>query len=391
MANEYFVSSGAPGTRSKGDSAPIRAQFSNVETAFEKMPVLAGFGKRFVRVNTAGTGLTSDTLLQDDGVKLTATGEITSTKTGQFLSRLNGGTNAQYMFIQNTSGNAMFGLEGSTAGGLIVGSAAYDAVVKGKTGITMSADDGATAHFRIRATGHVGFFGTNPTGFGNGWYSTQYPNGCATMVHNSIAEWNIMTNLYYTGAAWKLKSTGRGLNMKLNSVGGNPRFQLLLSESSTADATVTPVSIFSIDNDNNMICPQTYSNTTATAANVLIDSTGEFFRSTSSLRYKDVLRSMNLDEARQIVMNATPFLYASKCEKDDPRDTHWGLGAEDFVMLDSRFVMWGRNADGSRTPDGLQYERLSLPLIVMAQDFERRIAAIEARIQKNVRNHKKVI
>jgi len=44
MANEYLTPSGNPATSATGASAPIRANQTDVETAFDKLPALAGNG-----------------------------------------------------------------------------------------------------------------------------------------------------------------------------------------------------------------------------------------------------------------------------------------------------------------------------------------------------------
>jgi len=83
---------------------------------------------------------------------LGVSGTITSTlsSAGAVLAALSGGTNSQYLGIGNTSGNALFGVNGSTAS-LITGSTAYDTIIRGKTGISLSGDDGSTQTLRVTA------------------------------------------------------------------------------------------------------------------------------------------------------------------------------------------------------------------------------------------------
>jgi hypothetical protein len=56
-ANEYYDSTGAPKTRSEFSSSTIRDEFDDIESGFNKMPVLAGHGSNLVAVNAAGTAL----------------------------------------------------------------------------------------------------------------------------------------------------------------------------------------------------------------------------------------------------------------------------------------------------------------------------------------------
>lgn len=57
--SEYYNPSGAPGTSSSGASSVMRAEFTAIEAAFAKLPVLAGNGDFIVKVNTGGTALES--------------------------------------------------------------------------------------------------------------------------------------------------------------------------------------------------------------------------------------------------------------------------------------------------------------------------------------------
>jgi len=72
MANDYFTNSGYPTFNANGDSASARAEFALVTSGFDKLPSLAGFALRLVRVNAAGTALESVTtatakLIASDG------------------------------------------------------------------------------------------------------------------------------------------------------------------------------------------------------------------------------------------------------------------------------------------------------------------------------------
>ena len=55
MANPYYNATGSPGTKTKINSAPIRAEAAAVAAAFDKLPTLTALN--IVRVNAAGTGL----------------------------------------------------------------------------------------------------------------------------------------------------------------------------------------------------------------------------------------------------------------------------------------------------------------------------------------------
>lgn len=84
---------------------------------------------------------------------LTATSVAVNPATGNFLLCANGGANARYGAVVNTSGSIIWGVESSGGGSLIAGSTGYDAAVTGKTGLAFSANDGSNLHARLASTG----------------------------------------------------------------------------------------------------------------------------------------------------------------------------------------------------------------------------------------------
>jgi hypothetical protein len=115
--------------------------------------------------------------------------------------------------------------------------------------------------------------------------------------------------------------------------------------------------------------------TTASGANAHLASGSQnsLFRSTSSLRYKDVLQDMGPVDARTFVMGLRPFWYRSTAPVDDQDRVHPGFASEEVAALDDRFVF----RDGEGRPDGVAYDRLTVPLAAMVQDLERRVAQLE--------------
>lgn len=135
--------------------------------------------------------------------------------------------------------------------------------------------------------------------------------------------------------------------------------------------------------------------TTASAANAFIDSTtGRVSRSTSSLRYKTQVESV--DPAYNDIMSLRPVWYRSLSEADNPAWGWWGLIAEEVAEIDPRLVHWTYDSDqyedvdedGERQlkegaeprPDGVQYERLTVLLLDILQRWKGSIESLEARI-----------
>lgn len=78
MANDYYVKSGTPGQNAQGSSANMRAEFSAIEAAFDKMPDLTGSAGKYVRVNSGATGLEATSVLEIGQIKFPATQSASS-------------------------------------------------------------------------------------------------------------------------------------------------------------------------------------------------------------------------------------------------------------------------------------------------------------------------
>lgn len=113
--------------------------------------------------------------------------------------------------------------------------------------------------------------------------------------------------------------------------------------------------------------------TTGSAANTVIDAvTGLIQRSTSSRKYKKNIKDAKVDPAAVLKMRART--YRDKNGADDS-PTHVGFIAEELHDLGlGAFVTYGE--DGK--PDAISYDRLSVALLAVLKDQERRIAALES-------------
>lgn len=84
-----------------------------------------------------------------------------------------------------------------------------------------------------------------------------------------------------------------------------------------------------------------YQLTTASGANVTIDSSGYLRRSTSSERYKDIIADLELDdEAYQNAMQLSPIVYRSTAEADNPDYHYYSFSAEKLGAYDPAFTLW---------------------------------------------------
>lgn len=85
----------------------------------------------------------------------------------------------------------------------------------------------------------------------------------------------------------------------------------------------------------------TYQTTTASGANVVVDSTGKLMRSTSSERYKDILADLVLDDtAYANAMQLAPIVYRSTADADNPAYHYYSFSAEALGAFDPAFTLW---------------------------------------------------
>ena len=119
-------------------------------------------------------------------------------------------------------------------------------------------------------------------------------------------------------------------------------------------------------------CLDVYNNTTASAANVQIDSNGNFARSTSSLKYKKDVQDATHGLAE--VMALRPVTYKGKAETDAGK-TFGGLIAEEVHAAGlTEFVQYAK--DGS--PDALDYGNMVSLLTKAIQEQQALITQLQA-------------
>ncbi len=135
--------------------------------------------------------------------------------------------------------------------------------------------------------------------------------------------------------------------------------------------------------------------TTSSAANVYVaTSNGSMYRSTSSLKYKTNVETME-DSYADAILGLRPVWYRSLCPDDPENYGYWGFIAEEVAEIDPRLVSFGVPDDYEQQfdengepidpavadltePEGVQYDRLVPHLVNLLQRLEARVAALEA-------------
>ena len=155
--------------------------------------------------------------------------------------------------------------------------------------------------------------------------------------------------------------------------------------------------------------------TTASAANAFLNSgstpANQLLRSTSSIKYKTNVEPIEQQFA-DAVLKLQPVWYRSKAENDRKDWSWYGLVAEDVAQVEPRLVHWTYSPedyeevevevetktddgvvmskerqmvlkkDAVQTPDGVQYERVTVLLLDVVKRQEERIKALEAAIAR---------
>jgi hypothetical protein len=116
--------------------------------------------------------------------------------------------------------------------------------------------------------------------------------------------------------------------------------------------------------------PGIYNLTTASSANVHIDSSFAMYRSTSALKYKQDVRDLEEMDINLL----RPVRYKSKCENDNQTKDHLGLIADEAAEAGFEELVT-RGADGE--VEGFQYERLTVVLLKELQTLRARVAQLE--------------
>jgi hypothetical protein len=312
------------------------------------------------------------------------------------------GVSSYYTLYQNSAG--------STVGG--IGHTAITSL-----GINATTDlqffTAATERARINSSGNVGIGTSSPSdkltviSAGTQVGSTNFRNiariGLATNDASVLLGYDVSagsailasTNNYPI-AFWTSIAGTYAEKMRIDSSGNvgigttaTAGQQLTIASSGSSSAAnafyvynSTPVALFTIRNDGAIFSgtapASPYNLTTASAANMFVDSSGVVYRSTSSLRYKENVQDYgkglsDIAKLRPVTFNTKPK------DTDENSDTHTYAGfiAEEVDAAGlTEFVQY--NNEGQ--PDALAYPNMVALLTKAIQEQQALITALTARI-----------
>lgn len=118
--------------------------------------------------------------------------------------------------------------------------------------------------------------------------------------------------------------------------------------------------------------------TTASAANLFFNNlTARVERTTSSLRYKHDIATLDTTDALSAVMAMRPVTYRGKTDDDQRRFV--GFIAEEMQEIAPLLCTYDEGGE-SGTPNYVTYDRVTAYLVAVVQQQQQKIAALEARI-----------
>lgn len=154
---------------------------------------------------------------------------------------------------------------------------------------------------------------------------------------------------------------------------------LLIRAASTSASTALDVQtydggsyLFRVRGDGLITAPGVYASTSASAANVYVDSAGVLYRSTSALKYKQNIRDLE----EMDILKLKPVRYNSKCESDDQTKDFLGLIADWVDEAGFKeLVIYGDNGE----VEGFNYERLTVVLLKSVQTLRQEVDVLKAK------------
>ena len=160
-----------------------------------------------------------------------------------------------------------------------------------------------------------------------------------------------------------------------------------LEFSTTASGASSPTERMRIDSAGSVVLANTsafvagyiYNTTTATGANVNVDASGFLRRSTSSIKYKTNVETIQ-DQYADAILGCRPVWYQSTCEADKPEWGYWGFIAEEVAEIDPRLCFFKEEEDGALEPEGVQYDRFVPHLLNLIKRQQQAIETLEAKV-----------
>ena len=159
----------------------------------------------------------------------------------------------------------------------------------------------------------------------------------------------------------------------------------------TANGASAPTERMKINQLGQFFASGVYNATTSNAANVYVFADGLLARSTSSIKYKTEIETLQ-DSYADNILNCRPVWYRSSSSLDNTDWGYWGFIAEEVAEIDPRLVNWKTtdityDGNGSTVetpcdpePEGVQYDRFVPHLLNLIKRQQAAIETLETKV-----------
>jgi hypothetical protein len=207
--------------------------------------------------------------------------------------------------------------------------------------------------------------------------------GSQTIVNDN----DFLGRIFFRGSDGSAFLRGADIACRVDGTPGTNDMPGRLIFSTTADGASSPTERMRLDSAGSMVlasgtafvAPYVYNVTTATAANVNVDASGFLRRSTSSIKYKTNVETIQ-DQYADAILGCRPVWYQSTCEADKPDWGYWGFIAEEVAEIDPRLCFFKEEEDGTLEPEGVQYDRFVPHLLNLIKRQQQAIETLEAKV-----------
>jgi len=312
------------------------------------------------------------------------------------ISTANAGTNPASFSFVNSGGTSYIGAESSGGSSLVTGDTAYDLVVRGPSGITFSANNGASPNMRITSGGNVGI-GTNTSNASSG-YKMLRINGTSggefTLANNEVDCGYMYANgggfyidalgnfplVFRTNSGQRMTITSGGSVQIGGTYGGTSKLYIVGTNSTSSDTTIICKNsslgdIFYTRNDGFINVGTFTYNNAVTGRSVLVESGGGLGYLVSTRESKSNIESIkNIDFINQL--NPVQFNYRKKDHKTnkftDELETNitYGFIADEVEKVNKELVFY--NTDGV-TLAGVEYNSIIAILTKAVQELNEKL------------------
>ena len=251
---------------------------------------------------------------------------------------------------------------------------------------------GATFSSSVNLGGYLTGQGTNPGGLGGSRYVIDWLSGSMRIFSYGA---NASTNGGFVFNSQRSDGTNSFDPMTITSggnvgIGGTDsivRLNIVGAGATSATWALymtnsTPTALFGVRNDGWLISPTTYNNTSGVAANLGIDSSGNIFKATSSIKYKKDIKPY--DKGLDTVLLMNPIYYKSISDFDGDKQFA-GFIAEEIEELGLKeFVQYN---DETNEPAGLNYGNITAILVKAIQEQQATITELTEKVNRLYIHH----